>query len=152
GNNLSEYYEDSYDYWYKYDYTYDNDGNILSEYNEDTDGDWDKYAYTYDSNGNLSTVYCTSSDGSWNKYTYTYIQKSSLMPPEPVFTVSGGGIANTGTDAQTAEIIIASYDDNGVLINAARETADFNAGETKEYELGENDRIFVWNSRDGIIR
>ncbi|MCC8160617.1 MAG: leucine-rich repeat protein, partial [Oscillospiraceae bacterium] len=70
--------------------------------------------------------------------------------PEPMFTVSDGAVTNTGEEERTVDVIIASYDDNGYLLDVSSKTVKFDAGETIDYDLAENERIFVWNSLAGM--
>ncbi|MCC8160619.1 MAG: hypothetical protein LIO53_04815, partial [Oscillospiraceae bacterium] len=155
GNMLTDYYNSSSGYWWKHTYTYDSTGNVLTEYYEDSDGYLEKYTYTYDSNGNMLSEYYEyyeeDSDGYWYKCTYTYILKSSLVLPEQSFTATNdGAVTNGGEKERTVDVIIVSYDDNGYLLDVSSETVKFDAGETIDYDLAENERIFVWNSLKGM--
>ncbi|MCD8181541.1 MAG: leucine-rich repeat domain-containing protein [Firmicutes bacterium] len=109
----------------------------------------------------LTDVYYGGSEEDWagisigsdNDYlTGATIHYSSVQTEQPdqSFTITDGVVTNTGADAQVATVIIASYDDNGLLLDVASESVTFDANETKNYDLAENERIFIWNSLKGM--
>ena len=87
----------------------------------------------------------------YGNYTPAFTFKKAEIPQleSAVFAVKGKRVTNTSNSSQTADIIVAKYD-NGVLIDIKAETVTFAAKEAKLFEVDGNYTIFVWDSLSGM--